>query len=36
VFQHNNVLTVDIHLAERGWVALSVNLKSTHAAALVH
>lgn len=36
VLQHNNVVTVDIHLVERGWVAQAVNLKSTHAAALVH
>jgi hypothetical protein len=34
--QHNNVLTVNVHLTDRGWVAQAVNLKSTRGALLSH
>lgn len=35
-FQRNNVLTVDVHLTNRGWIAQSVNLRSTRSPAQPH
>jgi hypothetical protein len=34
--QRNNVVTVDVNLTERGWIAQSVNLRSTRSPAQPH